>query len=40
MDPQIIVSAHAPIEITKAHKVGLRYAVVETEVCFGILNGI
>ena len=25
--PQIIVSAHVPVEITKPHKVGLRYAI-------------
>ena len=29
MGPQIIVSAHAPVEITKPYKVGLRYAVLE-----------
>ena len=37
---QVIVSAHALVEITKPHKVGLRYAVVETGVCFGVLNGM
>ena len=40
MGPQIIVSAHAPVEITKPHKVRLRYAVLEAGVCFGILNGM
>ena len=29
MGSQIIASAHAPVEITKSHKVGLRYAVLE-----------
>ena len=40
MGPQIIVSAHAPVEITKPHKVGLRYAVLGARVCFGVLNGM
>ena len=34
------VSAHAPVVITKPHKVGLRYAVLEAEVCFGVSNGM
>ena len=32
MGPQIVVSAHAPLEITKPHKLGLRYAVLEARV--------
>ena len=40
MGPQIIVSAHAPVEITNSHKVGLSYAVLEAGVCFGVLNGM
>ena len=40
MCPQIIVSAHAPVEITKPHKRGLGYPVVEVGVCFGVLNGM
>ena len=40
MGLQIIVSAHAPVEITKFHKVGLRHAVLEAEVGFGVLNGM
>ena len=38
MGSQII--AHAPVELTKPHKVGLRYAVLEAGVCFGVLNGM
>ena len=37
---QIIVSVHAPVEITKPHEIGLRYAVLEAGVCFGVLNGM
>ena len=40
MGPQITVSAHVPVEITKSHKVGLRYAVLKAGVCFRVLNGI
>ena len=40
MDPQIIVSAHAPVEITKPQKVGLRYVVLEARDCSGVLNGM
>ena len=40
MSPQIIVSAHAPVEITKPHKIGLGYTVLEAGVCFGVLNGM
>ena len=40
MDSQIIVAAHVPVEITKPHKVRLRYTAWEAEVCFGVLNGI
>ena len=32
--PQIIVSVHAPVEITKPNKTGLRYAVLEAGVLF------
>ena len=34
------VPAHAPVEITKPHKIGLGYTVVEARVCFGVLNGM
>ena len=34
MRPQIVVSAYAPVEITKSHKVGLKYAVLEAGICF------
>ena len=37
---QIIVSAHAPVEIAKPHKIGLGYPVFEAGVCFGVLNGM
>ena len=40
MSPQIIVSVHAPVEITKSHKIGLQYTVLEAAVCFGVLNGM
>ena len=40
MDPQISVSAHAPVEITKCRKVGLSHAISEARVCFGVLNGM
>ena len=40
MGPQIIVSAHVQIEITKPHKIGLNYAILEAGVCFGVLNGM
>ena len=40
MGPQIIVFVHAPVEITKHQKVGLRYAVLEAGVCFGVLDGM
>ena len=35
MGPQIIVSAHSPVEITKPDKVGLRYAVLAAGAFFG-----
>ena len=38
MSPQIIVSAHAPVEITKPHKIGLGYTVLEAAACFGVLK--
>ena len=37
---QVIVSMHAPVEITKPHKIGLGYTVLETGVCFEVLNGM
>ena len=40
MGLQIIVNTHSPAEITKPHKVGLKYAVLEAGVCFGVLNGM
>ena len=40
MSPQIILSVHAPLEITKPHKIGLWYAVLETGVCFGVFIGM
>ena len=40
MSPKIILSAHAPVEITITHKVGLMHAVLEAGVCFGVLNGM
>ena len=40
MCSQITVSAHAPVEITKPLRVGLRYSVLEAGVCFGFLNEI
>ena len=40
MSPQIVVSAHAPVEITKSDKIVLRYTVLEAGVCFGVLNGM
>ena len=40
MDLQIIVSTHALAEITKPHKVGLKYVVLEAGVCFEVLNGM
>ena len=39
MSPQIVVSRHAPVEITKPHKIELGYTVLEAGVCFGVLNG-
>ena len=40
MSPQIIFSVHAPAEITTPHKTGLWYAALETEVSFGVFNGM
>ena len=40
MSPQIILSVHAPVQITKPHKIGLWYTVLETGVCFGVFSGI
>ena len=40
MSPQIIVSADAPVEITKPHKIGLGSTVLEVGDCFGALNGM
>ena len=33
MNPQIIVSVQATVEITKPHKIGLGYTVLEEGVC-------
>ena len=38
MGPQITVSAHALVKITKPYKKGLGYAILEAGVCFGVLN--
>ena len=38
MGPQIIASAHAPVEITKSQKLGLQYAVLEAAVFFTSLE--
>ena len=38
--PQIIISLYASVKITKPHKLGLRYAVFEAGVYFGVLNGM
>ena len=38
MCPQIIVSEHTPVEITKPHKVGLRYAVFRGRTLFWIFE--
>ena len=40
MVPQIIVSVHTPVEISKSNKIGLDFPVLETGVCFGVLNGM
>ena len=40
MGPQIIVSVYAPVEITKTHEIGLRFAVLEAGFCFGFLYGL
>ena len=40
MGPQITVSAHALVERTKSYKIGLGNEVLETGVCFGVLNGM
>ena len=40
MDPQIIVTVHAPFEIPKLHKIGLEYAVLQAGVSFGVFNGM
>ena len=37
---QVIVFAHAPVEITKPHKIGLGYTVLKAGACFGALNGM
>ena len=38
MSPEIIVSVHASVEITKPHKIGLGYVVLQAGVCFEVLN--
>ena len=44
MGPQVIVSGHIPVEITKPYKIGLEYAVLEARFFFwggrGVLNGM
>ena len=40
MSPQVVLSVHAPVEITKPHKIGFWYAVLETGVCFEVFNGM
>ena len=35
MGPQVIVSGHIPVEITKPYKIGLGYAVLEARVFGG-----
>ena len=40
MSPEIIVSVHVPVEKTKPHKLGLKYAVLESRVCFGVSNAM
>ena len=42
MCPRIIVSAHAPVEITKPYKIGSGHGVLEAEarVFWGVLNGM
>ena len=40
MGPQITVSAHALVEITKPYNIGLGYEILEEEVYFGVLNGM
>ena len=40
MSPQIILSVHATVKITKPHKIELWYAVLETGACFGFFNGM
>ena len=40
MDPQIIVSVHAPVQIPKPHKIGLGNVVSKAGVSFGVLNNI
>ena len=39
MGLRIIVSAHAPVEITKPHVIRLGHAVLEAEVFVEFLNG-
>ena len=34
MGPQVIVSGHIPVEITKPYKIGLEYAVLEARFFF------
>ena len=40
MDPQIIVTVHAPFEIPKLHKIGLEYAVLQAGVFWGVFDGM
>ena len=40
MGPQVIVSGHIPVEITKPYKIGLGYAVLEARVFGGRGGGV
>ena len=40
MGPQVIVSGHIPVEITKPYKIGLGYTVLEARFFGGVLNGM
>ena len=40
MCPHIIFSVHTPVERIKLHKIVLRCGVLESGLCFGVLNGM
>ena len=40
MGPQITVSAHALVEMRKSYKIGLGNEILETGLCFKVLNGM